>query len=207
MFVDPMERVSPRLRQSDRFGHGAPELLPQVVSGKRDYGRDAGRTLTDAARLLPTPRASDGAKGCPAQRGSHGDLALPSAAVRVRTLPTPTASEGRGPGGHGKGGADLRTAVAGLPLRSASPTRRCGGYAAAVARWEVLLGRPAPTQPGRHRKPVLVEWLIGLPPGWVTDLDLPRTPALRVLCNGVVPQQVVLALRLLLCQHRWALSP
>ncbi|WP_280454139.1 DNA cytosine methyltransferase [Nocardia brasiliensis] len=32
--------------------------------------------------LMPTPRASDGAKGGPNQRGSSGDLMLPSAAVR-----------------------------------------------------------------------------------------------------------------------------
>lgn len=33
--------------------------------------------------LLPTPRASDGTKGCPAQRGSKGDLMLPSAVLRL----------------------------------------------------------------------------------------------------------------------------
>ncbi|RLK24696.1 hypothetical protein DER29_2625 [Micromonospora sp. M71_S20] len=160
--------------------------------------------------LLPTPRASDGTKGCPGQRGSHGDLTLPSAAVRVpaRTLPTPRASDARGPGRHGDGGADLRTTVAGLGHPDAD---RWGVYAAAVARWELLLGRPVPepTQPGRHGKPVLappfVEWLMGLDTGHVTDptLALPRTGALRVLGNGVVPQQAAVALRLLLCPHRW----
>jgi DNA (cytosine-5)-methyltransferase 1 len=167
----------------------------------------AGRTLTDAARLLPTPRATDGVKGCPGQRGSHGDLTLPAAAVRV--LPTPTTSDARGPAGHGDGGADLRTTIA----RLGQPDQgRWGAYAAGVARWEPLLGRavPEPTQPGRHGKPVLaprfVEWLMGLPDGWVTDPDLtvPRTAALRILGNGVVPQQAALALRLLLCPHRWA---
>ncbi|MEO3780497.1 hypothetical protein ABGB16_27520 [Micromonospora sp. B11E3] len=160
--------------------------------------------------LLPTPRATDGAKGCPGQRGSHGDLTLPSAAVRVpaRTLPTPRASDGRGPGRHGDGGADLRTTVAGLGHLD---EQRWGVYAAAVARWELLLGRPAPepTQTGQHGKPVLappfVEWLMGLDAGHVTDpaLGLPRTLALRVLGNGVVPQQAAAALRLLLCPHRW----
>ncbi|MET7831277.1 hypothetical protein ABZS44_00450 [Micromonospora sediminicola] len=158
--------------------------------------------------LLPTPRATDGEKGCPGQRGSHGDLTLPSAAVRVpaRTLPTPRASDGRGPGRHGDGGADLRTTIAGLGRKD---EQRWGGYADAVARWERLLGRPAPhpTQIGRHGKPVLappfVEWLMGLDPGHVTDADLglPRTLALRVLGNGVVPQQAAAALRLLLCPH------
>jgi hypothetical protein len=197
----------------------------------------AGRTLTDAARLLPTPRASDtgtpgrrpgagfrpplsqvllptprasdGEKGCPGQRGSHGDLTLPSAAVKVRTLPTPRASDGHGAWRHGDGGADLITAVAAL---GTPDDDRWGVYAAAVARWELLLGRPVPepTQPGKHSKPVLappfVEWLMGLDPGWVTGLALPRTAALRVLGNGVVPQQAAAALRLLLCPHRWAVT-
>jgi DNA (cytosine-5)-methyltransferase 1 len=172
-----------------------------------------------AGQLLPTPRATDGVKGCPGQRGSHGDLTLPSAAVRVpmRTLPTPRASDGRGPGGHGDGGADLRTAVAGLSDdlgRSDGlgqlDEARWGGYAAAVARWELLLARPVPepTEPGRHGKPVLapafVEWLMGVDADWVTGLGLPRTAALRVLGNGVVPQQAAVALRLLLCPHRRA---
>jgi hypothetical protein len=166
-----------------------------------------GHTLTDATRLLPTPRASDGEKGCPGQRGSHGDLTLPSAAVRVRMLPTPRASDGHGICVHGDGGADLVTAVAAL---GEPDEQRWGVYALAVARWEVLLGRPVPepTQLGKHGRPVLappfVEWLMGLDQDWVTGLDLPRTGALRVLGNGVVWQQAAVALRILLCPHRWA---
>ncbi|QWF81056.1 hypothetical protein [Amycolatopsis sp. CA-230715] len=81
-----------------------------------------------------------------------------------------------------------------------------GEYAAAVHRWELITGRPAPypTQPGRHGRPVLappfVEWLMGLPPGWVTaeHLDLPRTAQLRALGNGVMPAQARHAVTLLL---------
>ena len=172
----------------------------------------AGRTLTDATRLLPTPRASDGEKGCPGQRGSHGDLTLPAAAVRVpdRMLPTPRASDGHGRCHHGEGGLDLTTTVADMP-DPPQPDGRWGEYGAAVARWEHLLGRPVPqpTQPGRHGKPVLappfVEWLMGLPEGWVTDpaRGLARPPAVRVLGNGVVSQQAAAAVRALLCPHRW----
>jgi len=46
--------------------------------------------------LLPTPRASDGTKGGPNQRGSKGDLTLPSAAAQL--LPTPRASDTGTPG-------------------------------------------------------------------------------------------------------------
>lgn len=47
-------------------------------------------------RLLPTPRATDGTKGGPNQRGSKGDLMLPSAVALIPTpalLPTPMVSD------------------------------------------------------------------------------------------------------------------
>ncbi|MFE5122925.1 hypothetical protein [Streptomyces sp. NPDC056669] len=50
--------------------------------------------LRTTVSLLPTPRASDGEKGGPNQRGSKGDLALPSAVVHL--LPTPAATDSTG---------------------------------------------------------------------------------------------------------------
>ncbi|MGW5646204.1 hypothetical protein ACWEV3_40335 [Saccharopolyspora sp. NPDC003752] len=79
-----------------------------------------------------------------------------------------------------------------------------GVYATAIHRWERILKRrtPFPTQPGKHGRPVLsprfVEHLMGLLPGWVTDLPLPRTAQLRALGNGVLPQQAAHAIALLL---------
>lgn len=49
-------------------------------------------SLDGVVRMLPTPRASDGAKGGPNQRGSSGDLMLPSAVMAM--LPTPRAMDG-----------------------------------------------------------------------------------------------------------------
>jgi hypothetical protein len=49
------------------------------------YSSGYGMTLLDAARLLPTPRATDGTKGGPNQRGSSGDLMLPSAVAQMST--------------------------------------------------------------------------------------------------------------------------
>ncbi len=42
--------------------------------------------------------------------------------------------------------------------------------------------------------PKFVEYMMGLPKGWVTDLDIPRTQQLKMLGNGVVPQQAYFAL-------------
>ena len=42
-----------------------------------------------------------------------------------------------------------------------------------------------------------VEYMMGLPTGWVTDLDLSRSQQLKMLGNGVVPQQAYHALELL----------
>ncbi|TNH21052.1 hypothetical protein FHG89_32490, partial [Micromonospora orduensis] len=84
--------------QTAHTGHHAPtrtdatRLLPTPrASDTGTPGRRAGAGFRPPLSqvLLPTPRATDGEKGCPGQRGSHGDLTLPSAAGRVpaRTLP------------------------------------------------------------------------------------------------------------------------
>jgi DNA (cytosine-5)-methyltransferase 1 len=39
--------------------------------------------------------------------------------------------------------------------------------------------------------------MMGLPAGWVTDLPLTRTAQIRLLGNGVVPQQAITAFRVL----------
>ena len=79
-----------------------------------------------------------------------------------------------------------------------------GPYAAAIRRWEHVTGRvtPEPTESGNNDKrrlaPRFVEWLMGLEPGWVTDVDISRNAQLKALGNGVVPQQAILALETLL---------
>ena len=37
------------------------------------------------------------------------------------------------------------------------------------------------------------EWMMGLPSGWVCDMGLSRTQELKMLGNGVVPQQAAAA--------------
>ena len=48
-----------------------------------------------------------------------------------------------------------------------------------------------------------VEWMMGLPNGWVTDpeLGISRTQQLRMLGNAVVPQQANHAYQLLTTSH------
>lgn len=97
-----------------------------------------------------------------------------------------------------------------------------GRYAAAIGRHRAVVGRPAPEpteqadEGGPRRSARFVEWMMGLPDGWVTDPDLwdgylmangkPATPRhvrnlqLRMLGNGVVPMQAAAAIRWCLAQ-------
>ncbi len=74
-------------------------------------------------------------------------------------------------------------------------------YEPAIRRWETVMGRPAPApiERGTRGQPRLsarlVEWLMGLSAGYVTDLGLPRSAELRALGNGVVLQQAERALK------------
>jgi DNA (cytosine-5)-methyltransferase 1 len=104
-------------------------------------------------------------------------------------------------------------ALAGGPRGAAGRCEASGGYgcsswgqyAPAIHRWEMVLGRlaPPPTElsvKGAHRLSArAVEFMMGLPAGWVTDVPgLGRNDMLKALGNGVVPAQCAAALRLLL---------
>lgn len=78
-----------------------------------------------------------------------------------------------------------------------------GAYELAITRWQQIMRRnaPRPTEPGPngHRlAPRFVEWMMGLPAGWVTEVDIPRNAQLKALGNGCVPQQVAAAVSSLL---------
>ncbi|WP_406104724.1 DNA cytosine methyltransferase [Streptomyces sp. NBC_01003] len=93
---------------------------------------------------------------------------------------------GRGEGEHG--------------VRAGQPDAAWGRFLPAIRRWEAVTGHHAPrATDDRHRlSPPFVEWLMGLAPGYVTDVPgLTRTQQLKALGNGVVPQQAVQALRYL----------
>ncbi|MFC7303212.1 DNA cytosine methyltransferase [Streptomyces monticola] len=88
------------------------------------------------------------------------------------------------------------------PHRHHSPREWWAPYLPAIRRWEHITGRaaPSPTVPGTRRLSAeLVEWMMGLPEGWVTHTEgLSRAAQLRLLGNSVVPQQAAHAVGLLL---------
>lgn len=195
-------------------------------------GRPAphGKSLNiEAQRLLPTPQAHD-AKGpksaeqVAAMRAEgHGVANLNEEVIHSlpqRLLPTPTCTDAAAAGapeGNEYRGVSLTDATVRQP-------HKWGAYAAAVARWEAISGEVAPdptevSPTGTVRlAAAFSEWMMGLPPGWVTDpsvwegltnkkgrvlegarlINARRNHQLKALGNGVVPAQAEAALRLLL---------
>ena len=164
---------------------------PGQAPGGRPQREPTGPGLST---LMPTPTASDH------KAGRHQDGTGHSLTQAVQLLPTPQAtyaprsSPGYGPNLH--------------EIALAADMSSFGPYAPAIAKWEQITGRaaPPPTTPPRRAggKPQLsarfVEWMMGLPDGHVTghDLNLSRERQLRMLGNGVVPQQAALAVSSLL---------
>lgn len=186
------------------------QMLPTPVasdsesSARHTTSTDAshsGTSLTDAARsLLPTPRASEGEKGGPNQRGSSGDLTMSSAVQTL--LPSPTAALADG-GQTSRSGDRSDEPLLGGIAADAARLSAWGPYAAAIARWERVIGRPAPSPvryDGRDGKPrlnpELTEWMMGWPEGWLTDpaIGLTRAEQLKACGNGVVTLQALAAL-------------
>jgi DNA (cytosine-5)-methyltransferase 1 len=66
-----------------------------------------------------------------------------------------------------------------------------------IPRREMHLQTIPPTLVDGKLNAKFVEYMMGLPVGWVTDLDLSRSQQLKMLGNGVVPQQAYYALELL----------
>ena len=178
-------------------------------------GNGHGKSLAiEAQRLLPTPVA-DNSRGLPSSGTDYASL--PNAVVSL--LPTPTTAPTTG-NGHAR---NLGTEVRLMPTPSVADTQggrksrsgdrsdelllngiaaanQWGDYAAAIHRWEAVMGRPAPapTEPGASGNPRLspafVEFLMGLPEGWTDTGDVSRNDRLKALGNGIVPQQLAAAL-------------
>lgn len=141
-------------------------------------------SLSQAVQMLPTPQATNATASSTGYGANLHEVAR-------ELLPNQWAGN----------------SVMGLPRASGKPPEKSsrvespdyGVYAPAIARWEQVLGRPAPAptvpptrEGGRARLSTrFVEWLMGVEDGHVTggDLGLTREQQLRLLGNGVVPQQ------------------
>lgn len=168
------------------------------ASGSAGYGGNDFCTLTDVAVrgkggfLLPTPTTEpDTGNGHARNLGKE-----------ARLLQTPSTADGGG--GHERRGGARGDELLLNGQAQQMHGGRWGDYADAIARWEAALGRsaPAPTMLSAKGNPQLaprfVEWLMGLPAGWVDDVPgLTRNEKLKALGNGVVPQQAAEALRVM----------
>lgn len=107
--------------------------------------------------------------------------------------------------------AEQERRVGDLVVADRGHLHRWGRYADAIARWEYIVGRTAPApallsdEAGPRPWPTFVEWLMGLPPGWVTDpaLGLTQNQQISALGNGVFPLQARNALWAVLSQAPW----
>ena len=165
------------------------------------------RNLNETAvyELLRTPQANitEAKPGIKLQGRTPADPQVGLADQIMSLLPTPNASDASGGGAH----PDKREGHSRQLIDYAllDNTTAWGKYAPAIRRWESLTRpAPAPTEPNKNGNPRLSaafsQWLMGWPDGWVTDpsIGISRNDQLRIVGNGVCPQQAVAALEYLL---------
>jgi DNA (cytosine-5)-methyltransferase 1 len=156
---------------------------------------------------VPTPTVSDvyfeGYERTVTKASPNRGVGLPLWAERIALLRTPTAAEVEGgpvsPEVAKAKGQTLRLTGQVLALTE------WGEFEPAIQRWEAVTGNHAPEptladgQKGQHRlNSRFTEWMMGLAPGWITGHGLSRKDEIKMAGNGVVPQQAVFALSVLL---------
>lgn len=181
--------------------------------GDRGTTEDADRAAGGERRLAASGQAEGGRPRANAGRSGGAPAADAERDARTQDEPhrpatawhRPAAADAQGDGRHE--GRPESARLVGRPdaaIGGDAAATNWGLYELAVQRWEHATGRvaPRPTEPGKtgeRLSPVFVEWMMGLPAGWVTDVPgLSRNAKLKALGNGVVPQQAALALSLLL---------
>lgn len=104
--ADEIEHLLPKetdMSATPLPGGQSRRLLPTPTVGMmmggsetRSGARNGEKLLPGVVKdLLPTPRASDGEKGGPNQKGSKGDLMLPSAVTRIGASMNPPSDAGK----------------------------------------------------------------------------------------------------------------
>lgn len=178
-----------------------------------------------AVDLMPTPTTRDHKDG-QAEHERDGVVQTDTLSRQIFSggevlLPTPTTQDSSGRcrdhGGDllhdiqcGCSRSDRKASkVSQAPKEMATPGvdggTQWGKFEPAIRRWELITGRPVPAptkadgRDNAHRlSSRFTEWMMGLPEGWITDVGISRNDELKACGNGVVPQQAVLALQMIL---------
>ena len=159
--------------------------------------------------LLPTPAAcnpndGEGPETWLARRervkltANNGNGMGMPLGIAVQLMPTTSVADTQG-GRKSRSGARSGE----LLLNGIADQQAWEPYAAAIARWEQIVGpAPSPTKLGKKGRPKLnpafAEWMMGAAPGWITDVPgVTDNEALQMVGNGVVQQQAETALRIM----------
>lgn len=169
-------RRGPDYAKAERPGAGGDDLVTAVA---KLFPRDR------AEMLFKTPTANLGSNGSaqhPDKRkaGGHGPTLEDEVCFLLNVTPEDTLPDD---GPH-------------------SPAEWWGPFARAVYRWELIRRTAAPVpiirgpRGGVKLSPEFAEWLMGLDPGWVTNVPgLTHKEKLERIGNGVVPHQAFHAFR------------
>jgi len=163
---------------------------------------DKPQNLENALANLPTPTVADTftdkLKSSQQKEGSMHSVNLSQA---VHLMPTPNTMDNLPARDESK----IDRSKGGFSnVRETVVRPGFGRFESAIRRWEQITGKeaPQPTKPdGKDGSPRLssqfTEWMMGLQPGWITSVGLSRKDELKACGNGVVPQQAMLALKIL----------
>lgn len=150
-------------------------LLPTPVAdhsrGLPQPGTDYASLPNVAVSLLPTPRATDGTKGGPNQRGSSGDLMLPSAVQQL--LPTPTVGNATGTNKARGGDRSGELLLPGVVL-ALLPTPTAAAIDSTPERWEARAKQHAIN--GQNLQRSLSAEVVGIATGNPVDLKAAKRP-------------------------------
>lgn len=183
-------------------GRMGPNIREQTASwttptaSERSGQGERNKALRLDVQQWASPRASDGEKGGPNQRGSKGDLMLPSMAAQWPTPKTPTGGANSNRKSRGAGGADLQESAQAWPTPSARDFKSEQGGAATMNHFNRPSGptlsafvahsesspqaqiaqngpessNDSPSSP-RRLNPAFAAWLMGVP-WWWTNPEL-----------------------------------
>lgn len=189
---------------------GEPKLKAQSINWMTPHGMGGieaesgkaggGGEFAKQATHWMTPKATDGSNGGPNQRGSKGDLMLPSMAAQWPTPKTISGGANSNRLARGAGGPDLQESVSTWPTPMASDDGKKvtvnsnqPGLIGATANWrgmkEEYLHQVQPTANGQDCSPdslgslqplatkrlntYFVEWLMGWRAGWTSPIAQP----------------------------------